>query len=87
MRSTVIQFAAAAALAFVPAVAGAAPLRAATALPKQSVAVAGAARRAATPSKDGSDLLGFPLLGLAGLVAVVVVVAVVASSGGGRSPG
>jgi hypothetical protein len=76
---------AATALAAVPAMAS--PVRAASALPTSPILDAGAAKRAATPAKNGSELIGFPIAAFLGLFAGVVVIAVVASGGGGRSPG
>lgn len=86
---TIIQLAAAAAMAALPAIAGAAPLRAGGSLPLASTADLGTAERAATPVAGESELAGglaiFAVLGVLAGIALIVVVA----SGGddGRSPG
>lgn len=84
--STMIQIAGAAAMAALPAVGLAAPVRAASALPGK--AAVGVARpvRAATPTDQASQLAGFPIAIFVALFGTLTVVAVVAS-GQGRSPG
>lgn len=86
-KITIVQVVAATAFALAPAIAGAAPLRAAASLPKQSTADLGAAQRAATPIEGRSDLKGFSVFGFVGLVLVIGLVVVLVSKGGGRSPG
>ncbi|MDB5694590.1 MAG: hypothetical protein JWN21_133 [Sphingomonas bacterium] len=85
-RSTVVQLAAAAALAVVPAFSAAAPLRAGSSLPASGPVDTAAAKRAATPLQDESSLTGVPIFAVLGLFSIVVVIAAFVG-GGGRSPG
>lgn len=85
-KLTTIQLIAVAALAAVPAIASAAPLRAGASLPTTSTATLVSVERAATPVEAESDLLGFPIFAVIGLFVAVGLIAVVASTGG-RSPG
>ena len=82
--STILSFAAAVAL--VPASVQAAPVRAASALPAKAAIGAAPRARAATPSREASQLVGFPILLLVGVIGTLSTVAILVS-GRGRSPG
>ena len=85
--ATLIQIAGAAALASVPVMASAAPLRAGAALPQTSTVNLAVAQRAGTPGDHQSDLRGVPVLGFVGIFVAVIVIVVVATRHGNRSPG
>lgn len=84
--STILQVAGALALVAGPALAEAAPLRAASSLPSKGTISTASTKRAPTASADKSNLIGTPIYLLIALFGGGALVAVLAS-GGGRSPG
>lgn len=84
--TTMFQVAAFLAMAGVPTLAAAAPVRAASALPSGRVLGTIKAPRAATPDAQASSLVGFPIAIFVALFGAAAVVAVVVS-GPRRSPG